>query len=230
MGQILLVVLMDPKKFLKDQNAIVKNAATKRVDWKFIPPKGPHFGGVHETMVKSAKKAIYAVLSNTEITDEELVTAITGAEGLINSRPITYQSANPSDDIVLTPNHFLIGQLGGQLAPQIPDTDCYDIRKRWRFVQELLRHFWKRWLKEYLPTLGTRSKWFHRSRDFKVDDVVLLVDPEIPRGHWPLGKIVKVYSGQDGHVRVVDLKIGETVLRRPITRLSFITDSSENNH
>ena len=44
--------------------------------------------------------------------------AFTGAEALINSRPLTYQSANPEDDIPLKPNHLLCGQIGGQFAPE----------------------------------------------------------------------------------------------------------------
>ena len=74
-----------------------------------------HFGGVHETMIKSAKRATYAILGSADVTNEELMTAFTGAEALINSRPLTYmyQSANPSDDTPITPNHFLIGQGGG---------------------------------------------------------------------------------------------------------------------
>ena len=31
---------------------------------------------------------------------------VTGAESLLNSRPLTYQSANIKDDVPLTPNHF----------------------------------------------------------------------------------------------------------------------------
>ena len=60
-------------------------------------------------MVKAAKKAIYAVLSSSDVTDEELITVVTGAESLLNSRPLTYQSANVKDDVPLTPNHFLYG-------------------------------------------------------------------------------------------------------------------------
>ncbi|XP_045178062.2 uncharacterized protein LOC123538159 [Mercenaria mercenaria] len=211
-----------------DQSAIVKDASNRKIEWKFIPPNAPHFGGCHESMVKSAKKALYALLGNADITDEELHTAVVGAENLINSRPLTYQSSNPSDDIVLTPNHFLIGQLGGRFAPDIVNTDCYDTKKRWRYVQELLRHFWKRWIREYLPTLGTRSKWFKDSRDFKVNDVVLIVDPNTSRGCWSLGRITNLHSGPDGHVRVVDIQVGISIFRRPITRLSLVVEAAEN--
>ena len=96
-----------------DRENIAQSTANKGVIWHFNPPHARHFGGVHETMIKAAKRAVNAVLGNADVTDEELVTAYTGAEALLNSRPLTYQSANPEDDIPLTPNHFLIGQIGG---------------------------------------------------------------------------------------------------------------------
>ena len=77
--------------------------------WHFNSPLAPHFSGVHEIMIKAAKKAIYAILDSADITDEELLSAVIGAEGLINSRPLTYQSSDPADLTPLTPNHFLRG-------------------------------------------------------------------------------------------------------------------------
>ena len=100
---------------------IKESVANKGVKWHFNPPIAPHFGGVHEVMVKSAKKAIKVILGQADINDEELMTVIVGAEGLINSRPLTYQSANHADDVPLTPNHFLHGQIGGQFAPMSVD-------------------------------------------------------------------------------------------------------------
>lgn len=38
-------------------------------------------------MIEVAKLAINAVLRNTDVSDEELVTAFTGVEALLNSRP-----------------------------------------------------------------------------------------------------------------------------------------------
>ena len=64
-------------------------------------------------MIKAAKRAILAIPGNADVNDEELITAFTEAESLINSRPSTYQSANPEYNIPLTSNHFLHGQSGG---------------------------------------------------------------------------------------------------------------------
>ena len=76
------------------------------------------FGGVHEIMVKSAKQAIYGVIGNSEVTDKELITVFSGVESLINSLPLTYETADTNNDTPLTPNHFLHGQMVGDFAPE----------------------------------------------------------------------------------------------------------------
>ena len=63
-----------------DQEKIKRKTSAQKVKWLFNPP-GPHFGGVHEILVKAAKKAIYAVLSNGVVNDEELITIFTEVEG-----------------------------------------------------------------------------------------------------------------------------------------------------
>ena len=169
-------------------------------------------------MVKSAKKAIHAILGSADITDEELLSAFTGAEALINSRPLTYQSANLKDNLPLTPNNFLHGQVGGKFAPESVDETNFNPRRRWRRVQELVRHFWHRWLREWIPTLNRRKKWQQLQKDVKVDDIVLVISPDLPRGHWPLGKIVSLHPGKDGHTRVVKVQVGKNIVSRSITK------------
>ena len=69
----------------------------------FNLPLMPHFGGVHEVIIiinhnspnQSCKKAIWAVLGNANVNDEEMTTAFIGVEALSNSHPLTYQSAHP---------------------------------------------------------------------------------------------------------------------------------------
>ena len=95
-----------------DQGKIVRETTKYQpVTW-INPPSAPHFGGVFEALIKSAKKAIKIILGDADIRDEELHTAICGAEEMINSRPITYVSADPNDPAPLTPNHLMVGQIG----------------------------------------------------------------------------------------------------------------------
>ena len=156
------------------------------VTWHFNPPLAPHFSGVPEIMIKAAKKAVFSILGSADIADEELLSAVVGAEGLINSRPLTYQSTNATNPTPLTPNHFLCGQLGGRFAPDCVDVVAFNPRKRWRRVQELVRHFWHRWLGEWI----SRKKWRSNQVGLKVGDVVLIMSPDTSRGKWPLGRIV----------------------------------------
>ena len=92
-------VCRDPK--------VQSDTANKGIKWVFNPSYAPHFGGIFEVMIKSAKRAIMTILKHVDVNDEEMMTAFTGAKALINSRPLTYQSANVKDNIPLTPNHFL---------------------------------------------------------------------------------------------------------------------------
>lgn len=50
-------------------------------------------------------------------------------------------------------------------------------------------------------------------------DVVLVVSPNTPRGQWPLGRILEVYPGRDGHVRSVRLQVGDKQYLRPIVKV-----------
>ena len=55
--------------------------------------------------------------------------------------------------------------------------------------------------------------------DLKVDDIVLVMNENVSRGHWLLGRIKEVFPGKDGHVRVTKVRLGETVLVRPLSKL-----------
>ena len=55
-------------------------------------------------------------------------------------------------------------------------------------------------MKEYLPILQVRQKWFRPRRNFAVGDIVLVMDQTMPSNCWPLGKVVEVNSRRDGLV------------------------------
>ena len=202
-----------------DKEKVNLQMSNKGLQWHWNPPVSPHFGGVFERMIQSAKRAIQGALANADVSDEELEIVMVGVESLMNSRPLTHVSGDPNDMPVLTPNHFLIGQMGGEVAPESVDYTSFNPRKRWRRVQELVHQAWKRWKHEYLTSLGSRSKWFEKRDNVKKGDVILVIDSGTPRRQWKLGKIEAVYPGADGNVRVVDVK-GDKIYRRSIGRIS----------
>ena len=67
------------------------------IQWVFNPPSAPHFGGVWERMVRSAKKALKVTLNGQLVDDETLLTLATEVEGLLNSRPLRHASVDPND-------------------------------------------------------------------------------------------------------------------------------------
>ena len=64
-----------------------------------------------KVMIKAAKETVITILENPDVTDEELMTVFTGTEALINSRPLTYQSANPQDDASQDDTYPLASQI-----------------------------------------------------------------------------------------------------------------------
>ena len=95
-----------------------------------------------ESLIKVAKKTVKVIVRNAGLNDDELQTAIKEVEALMNSRPLSYEGTDPRDEPALTPSHFLIGQLGGQLAPQVADELAFNPRNRWRLIQRLRGGGW----------------------------------------------------------------------------------------
>ena len=113
-----------------DQEKLQRLTSNQGINCQFNSSGAPRFGGVFESMIKSTKRAIYAVLSEADVNDEELQTVFTGVESLLNSRPLSTINGDVKDEPVLSPNHFLIGQMGGELAPETADTAANNVRKR----------------------------------------------------------------------------------------------------
>lgn len=152
-----------------------------------------------------------------------MMTLFTQIEGLTNSRPLTPVSDDSNDLESITPNHFLIGRANLNLAPCFVGSRDFCSKKHWRQVQFLTDHFWKRFLKEYIPTITTRSKWKeNKRRCLKVNDMVLIADHPSPRGRWPLAKITKVFPGKDGQVRVAEVQTLRGNFRRPASKLYLL--------
>ncbi|XP_044745195.1 uncharacterized protein LOC123307057 [Coccinella septempunctata] len=190
-----------------------------RMEWRFIPPGAPNQGGAWERMVRSVKTALRVTLREKAPTEEVLRTLLTEAEFSINARPLTHVSVNPADPEALTPNHFLIGSSTGM--PATGPCDEAD-RRTWRASMALADHFWKRWVREYLPTLVPRGDSSNKARPLRIGDVVLIVDSTLPRNTWPMGLVKSTYPGPDGGIRVAEVRTRTGVFRRPVSELAVV--------
>ena len=145
------------------------------------------------------------------------------AEASVNSRPLTTVSIDKDDPHAITPNCFLMGTTSTQQPPGVFNDQDLCLRKRWRHAQVLANHFWSRWLKEYLPSLALRGKWNRHTPDVIVGELVFLADLNQQRNRWTKGVVEAVFPGKDGHVRVVDVRTAEGILRRPVAKLFRIS-------
>ena len=64
-----------------------------------------------------------------------------------------------------------------------------------------------------------RPKWTEIVKNMKEGDVVVALENNLPRGRWPLGRIIETYPGKDGHTRVAKVQCGDRTLIRPIHKL-----------
>ena len=147
-------------------------------------------------------------------------------ETVINSRPITPVSSDPEDLEPLTPNHLLL--LRGGVVPDdvLGEGDGYT-RRRWRQIQYLADTFWKRWVAEYLPLLQGRQKWVKVERNISVGDLVLVMDMNLPRLQWPLGRVTEVFRDKKGYVRTASVKTARSTVKRPITKLVLVLEDGQ---
>jgi len=208
------------KGVIIDHYRMVRNLAEEEIRWVFNPPLASHFGGIFEALIKSAKKAMNAILRSADITDEELITVVTKAEEMLNSRPLLVPNVDEKGTDTLTPNHFLrTSYIDEKTSNEIEPTDRVKMVSRWRRVLEIREHIWRRWMTEIVPSWGCRQKWTDRILDIEVGEMVWLIDKKTKFGKFPLARIIEVYPGTDGAIRVVKLQCEEKMFLRPISKI-----------
>ncbi|GFW30368.1 integrase catalytic domain-containing protein [Trichonephila clavipes] len=209
-----LVINPDPELagFLVDEN----------INWKFLPPIAPNFGGLWEAGVKSFKFHFKREAGNSRFTYEEFLTIMTQIEGILNSRPLTPLSTDIDDLSVLTPAHFLIGRpITSINEPNIIhiETNNLNIYQR---LTKIVQSIWKRWSNNYLSNLQQRSKWKFEKDNARVGDLVLIKEDNLAVNKWLMGRLIEVFPGKDNRIRVVTIKTQHGVVKRPISKICIL--------
>lgn len=204
--------------------------ANEGIQWHYNAPGSPHHGGIWEAGVKSVKYHLIRTFGTTRLNFEGMSTTFIQIEALLNSRPITQESSDPSDLSALTPGHFLIG------APltAAPDSDLSHLNagrlNRWQLIQQLYQSFWRRWSSEYLTRIQQRPKWMKEHKDIAIGYLVTIKDENMPPMRWRLGRVVELHPGTDGHTRIVTLKTKDGTLKRPIVKLCLLPVQGEDSN
>ncbi|XP_076660139.1 uncharacterized protein LOC143363448 [Halictus rubicundus] len=213
-----------------DEENLRSYALEKRMKWIFNPPDAPHMGGVWERLIRSVKSALQAILRDQIPSSEVLHTLLVEIEHSVNSRPLTHISVDPGDEETLTPNHFLLGTSSGEVHLGRYDAQATCPKKQWKIAQSFAESFWRRWLREYLPTLISRPKWHKSDTNLKKGDLVLIVDFQMPRNSWNTGTIEEVYPGADGVIRIAKVRTAKGELIRPTRKLITLTSDTDDKH
>ena len=213
--------LIELFKFIdSDFNNVSHALSNDGIQWHFIPAKSPHLGGSWESLIKRTKYHLHRVLSNSKLNFEEYSTVLSQIEAILNSRPLTPISSDPSDFSPLTPAHFIIGKS----ATSIPEPNYVNIEenrlKRYQYLTKLIQSFWKRWSLEYVSELQVRNKWKEKHKNLQVGSLVLLKEDNLPPLKWGLGRITKLFPGEDNVARVVEVRLPNgTTTRRSTMKL-----------
>ncbi|XP_075167637.1 uncharacterized protein LOC142239747 [Haematobia irritans] len=179
------------------QEKIQRECATRSITFHFIHPRSPHFGGLWEAAVKSAKSLLIKEISSAPLTYEEMETIVIEVEAILNSRPIAPLPNNPNDAAALTPGHFLIGEpLTAQVDVTAKETSS-TLAKRWEL----------------------RNKWQTKAQNLQLGAIVAIKD-NLPVMNWRLGKVIETFPGSDGFVRTAAVKISTGIIKRAIHLLA----------
>ena len=221
---------------------LLEFGVTEGLQWEFSPADAPWYNGTSEALIRSVKRGLNIAIGDNIMTFSELQTACFEVGNLINERPIGKHPTDTDDGVYLSPNDLLLGRSTSRV-PSGPFRETTNPRHRFEFVQNIVKSFWRKWTRDYFPSLLIESKWHTAHRDVKVGDVVLIQDSNLVRGNWKLGKVITAKPSKDGRVRRVEIvykntKPGEHVktyrgggyvtVERPVQRIIVIVPVDEN--
>ena len=66
-----------------------------------------------------------------------------------------------------------------------------------------------------------------RPLNLQVNDIVLIVEPNMTRGQWPFGRVTQVIPGPDGIVRTARVKTKDNEYDRPVAKLCLLNTTDD---
>ncbi|UYV83498.1 hypothetical protein LAZ67_23001235 [Cordylochernes scorpioides] len=205
----------------RDQmSEIAEILANDGTEWKFNPPGAPHFGGLWEAGIKCFKYHFRRIIGEALLTYEEFLILIVQIEACLNSRPLGPISSDPNDLAVLTPAHFLLTSS----SYCVPEEDLLNVQllPRWKMVQRMVQHLWRQWSTDYIHNLQQRHKWRTPRPNVATGSLVLVREEHVPPAKWIMGRVVEIHPGKNGLVRVVSIRTGAGLLKRPLVKLALL--------
>ncbi|KAH8342144.1 hypothetical protein KR074_011687, partial [Drosophila pseudoananassae] len=171
------------------KDAMTAFGAPRRVEFIFIPPRAPHFGGLWEAAVKLAKHLYLRAVGNALLKEDELQTVIVEVEAVLNSRPIIADGTSLNDGEAITLGHLLVGTSLATLPPASAQANVepnLSFPQRWHLVSAIKQRFGQDWSRDYLLSLQQRVKWNKESPNLTAGTVVAIQEDNLPPQIWLL--------------------------------------------
>ena len=208
-GTQLVAANKELQKMTKEWNlSEIFNFGTKQgLVWSFNKSAdAPFQNGCSESLIRLVKRGIMISVGNNILSYSELLSAFYEIANLLNERPI---GIKPGNDIslgsYLCPNDLILGRNNVRVPHEVFD-ESSNALKRYQFINQIVDSFWRKWQRDFFPTLLVRQKWHVNTRNVKVGDIVLVQDKNALKGVWKLAQIIKTSYGSDNMVRNVTLR------------------------
>ncbi|XP_062712587.1 uncharacterized protein LOC134289894 [Aedes albopictus] len=201
------------------QESVVHGEIEDGIEFRFIPARSPNFVGLWEAAVKSFKGHFKRTIGDRVLQYDEMITVLPQVEAILNSRPLTPVSNDPSDFEALTPGHFLVQRP----LTAVPEPSLEDLQRNrlsmWQQAQDYVQQIWTKWSTQYLSDLHNRTKWTRKQDNISVGTLVLLKEDKLPPLRWKLGRVIRIHPGSDGNIRVVTVKAQDGEYQRAISKI-----------
>ena len=190
-----------------DANRLQDFGIKRGITWTYTSPGSPWQNGCSEALIKSVKRCLSAtVTAKPKVSFCERQTVFFEIANLLNERPIGRHPKNPDDGLYLSPNMLLLGRASSRIPSFPPEATDSSNHQKFYHVQAIADAFWKKWIRDYFPSLVPRQKWHTESRPIAVGDICIVRDLNAVRGQWRLGRVVGLRPClRDGKVRRVDI-------------------------
>ena len=193
--------------------------------WEFIPPRAPHFGGSWEIMVKAMKRGVEELTEGQDVSEDQFRTILSKVSSLLNSRPLV-RTFLQNREIILTPNTFLIGNFTTELNTEKILQNQNRLTAKYVEILTIENEIWKHFIKNILPEISPRTKWYKIFPPLKVGDIVLVIEDGTPRGQWKMASVQGLKHSIDGVVRSATIKMNGKLFDRPVINLFPLFDQT----
>ncbi|EFO94461.1 hypothetical protein CRE_13318 [Caenorhabditis remanei] len=209
-------------------HSLVSFLASEVIDFKYITPLAPWQGGIYERIVKLVKHQLIKECGIRTYDFYDLQYIVSGAQAMVNNRPLIPHSRSPRDMIALRPMDFIAPGVMTEIPADSDKSDALPrsteatVRAHINKMEAATDRLWETWSNGYLLHLRENMHTKKRSSLLRpaVGQLVIIVTKLLKRHKWPLGLIVHVErSKRDGQIRSAIVKCRGKLYSRAVSQL-----------